>query len=187
MAVRAATARATLWANMRLILLSLTVFALLLAHGARSGAQRADAAPVEPSAQAQRATELYRFSCSTCHGDTGLGFAEAVSAFPEDHRYCAQCHHPQNSATMPGSQIGLSTMAFSLGDPPPLNDPERLERFVTAGALYHYIRAAMPRWAPGSLDDEVYLDLTSHLLRLVGVMGEDETLTHEALDGFRLE
>ncbi len=172
---------------MRLILLGLTFFALLVAHGVQSDVDQADTTPVGPSAQAQRAAELYLLSCATCHGDTGLGFAEAVSAFPEDHRYCAQCHHPQNSATMPGSQIGLSTMAFSLGDPPPLAERERLERFVTAGALYHYIRAAMPRWAPGSLDDEAYLDLTSHLLRLVGVMSEDETLTHEALDGFRLE
>lgn len=141
-----------------------------------------DATP--ESTQAARGADLYHFACATCHGATGAGFEEAVLAFPEDHRYCARCHHPQNAAVMPGSQIGLSTMAFSLGSPPPLTD---LERFGTAGALYRYVSAAMPRWAPGSLEEREYLDVTSHLLRLNGVLGEDETLTWEELDSRLLE
>ena len=132
--------------------------------------------------QAARGAEIYLFACATCHGRTGLGFEQAVMAFPEDHRQCSSCHHPQNSPTMPGSQVGLSTMAFSLGEPPPLADRERLERFVTAGALYHYVRAAMPRWSPGRLSDDAYLDVTSHLLRLTGIFAADDTLGLEQLD-----
>lgn len=126
--------------------------------------------------QATRGAEAYAFSCAVCHGATGQGFEEAVLAFPEDHRTCAACHQPQNSPTMPGSQVGLSTMAFSIGDPPPLAEAERLARYGTAAGLYHYLRAAMPRWDPGRLDDQAYLDLTAHLLRLTGLLEEGETL-----------
>jgi mono/diheme cytochrome c family protein len=133
-------------------------------------------AAAEGAGQATRGAEVYAFSCATCHGPTGQGFEEAVASFPEGHRDCARCHHPGNAAQMPGSQVGLSEMAFALGDPPPLADRERLARFGTAGALYEFVRAAMPRWAPASLDDADYLDVTAHLLRLAGLLGEEETL-----------
>ena len=144
--------------------------------GAGSAVVRADAV-----AGAARAASAYAFSCAVCHGATGRGFAEAVMAFPEEYRDCARCHHPQNAPQMPGSEIMGSVMAFSLGDPPPLAQPERLLRFGTPAALLHYVRATMPRWAPGSLDDEAYLDVTAHLLRLVGWLGDDEPLTEERL------
>lgn len=137
--------------------------------------------------QTTRGAEAYAFSCAVCHGATGQGFAEAVSAFPEDHQDCSRCHQPQNSPTMPGSQVGLSTMAFSIGDPPPLADPTRLARFGTAGGLYHYVRATMPRWAPGSLDDAAYLDLSAHLLRMTGFLADELTLDTDDLDRLRLE
>jgi hypothetical protein len=104
-----------------------------------------------------------------------------VMAFPEDYRDCARCHHPQNAPQMPGSEIMGSVMAFSLGDPPPLADPERLLRFGTAAGLLGYVRATMPRWDPGRLDDGAYLDVTAHLLRRVGWLGDDEALTEERL------
>lgn len=147
----------------------------------------ADAWSENAKDQATRGAEAYAFSCAVCHGDTGQGFEEAVAAFPEDHRYCAACHQPQNSPTMPGSQVGLSTMAFSIGDPPPLADAERLARFGTAAELYHYLRAAMPRWAPGRLDDQTYLDITAQLLRMTGFLPDTQTLEAADLDGFRLE
>lgn len=137
--------------------------------------------------QAARGAAVYAFSCAVCHGATGQGFAEAIAAFPATHRDCAACHQPTNAPQMPGSQVGLATMAFSLGDPPALAEPGRLVRFGTAGALFHYLRATMPRWAPGSLADDAYLDLTAHLLRMTGVLGAAETLEGDGLDGKELE
>jgi mono/diheme cytochrome c family protein len=146
-------------------------------------AARAD----DAATQAGRGAEIYAFSCAVCHGATGQGFAEAVAAFPADYRDCAACHQPTNAPQMPGSQVGLATMAFSLGDPPALAEPGRLARFVTGGALLHYLRATMPRWAPGRLDDDAYLDVATHLLRMVGALGDDETLDRDGLDERRLE
>jgi mono/diheme cytochrome c family protein len=144
-------------------------------------AARATAGVADAAATAARAAATYAFSCAVCHGATGRGFAEAVMAFPDDYRDCARCHHPQNAPQMPGSEIMGSVMAFSLGDPPPLAEPERLLRFGTAAGLLGYVRATMPRWAPGRLDDEAYLDVTAHLLRLVGWLGDDESLTEARL------
>ena len=69
---------------------------------------------------------------------------------------------PAATAATRGSEIMGSVMAFSLADPPPLAEPGRLLRFGTAAGLLGYVRATMPRWAPGSLDDGAYLDV-SHL------------------------
>jgi mono/diheme cytochrome c family protein len=149
---------------------------------AEAGRERGDVADAEDAGQAARGAAVYAFSCAACHGATGRGFAEAVAAFPADYRDCARCHQPTNAPQMPGSQVGLATMAFSLGDPPALAEPGRLARFGTAGALHRYLRAAMPRWAPGSLDDDAYLDLTAHLLRMIGALGEAEALEREGLD-----
>lgn len=126
--------------------------------------------------------EVYAFSCAVCHGATGKGFEEAVSAFPEDYRECSRCHQPYNAAVMPGSQVGLGVMAFSLGEPPALADYQRISRFGTAGGLYRYVASAMPRWAPGSLEDDAYLAVTAHVLRTVGVLAATETLTPADLD-----
>jgi mono/diheme cytochrome c family protein len=141
----------------------------------------------DAATQAARGAEIYAFSCAVCHGATGQGFAEAVAAFPVGYRDCGACHQPTNAPQMPGSQVGLATMAFSLGDPPALAESGRLARFGTGGALLHYLRATMPRWAPGSLDDGAYLDVTTHLLRMVGALGDEETLDRDGLDERRLE
>jgi len=146
-----------------------------------AAAVRADPGAADAAAAAARAAASYAFSCAVCHGATGRGFAEAVMAFPDDYRDCARCHHPQNAPQMPGSEIMGSVMAFSLGDPPTLADPERLARFGTAAGLLGYVRATMPRWSPGRLDDEAYLDVTAHLLRMVGWLGDDESLTEARL------
>jgi mono/diheme cytochrome c family protein len=157
---------------------------VVLAIGLGTPAPRADA---DADGQPARGAAIYAFSCAVCHGATGQGFAEAVAAFPADYRDCASCHQPTNAPQMPGSQVGLGTMAFSLGDPPALAEPGRLARFGTGGALLHYLRATMPRWAPGSLDGGAYLDVTAHLLRMVGALGENETLDRDGLDDRRLE
>jgi hypothetical protein len=83
---------------------------------------------------------------------------------------------------MPGSEIMGSVMAFSLGDPPPLGERERLLRFGTAGGLLHCVRATVPRWDPGRLDDGTYLDIVAHLLRMTGLLAGDASLTPDRLD-----
>lgn len=35
--------------------------------------------------QLEHGAQTYDLHCATCHGDTGLGFAEAKLAFLEDH------------------------------------------------------------------------------------------------------
>jgi mono/diheme cytochrome c family protein len=165
---------------------SLTVTALGIVMGLAHVHPTAAAAD-QPETQAERGAAVYDFSCATCHGRTGKGFSEAVSAFPEDHRYCVRCHGPLNPPQMNPSQIQLSQMAFSLGDPPPLDERERIARFGTALALYHYVRAAMPRWDPGRLSDDEYLDVTTHLLRMVGIVDGDDVVTFEDLVGLGLE
>ena len=181
----------------RAILVRVAVATLVVALAAGSAlgwrTVRADGAPIDAAAAqsdagagdaaagAARAAATYAFSCAVCHGATGRGFAEAVMAFPDDYRDCARCHHPQNAPQMPGSEIMGSVMAFSLGDPPPLAEPERLLRFGTAAGLLGYVRATMPRWEPGRLDEEAYLDVTAHLLRMVGWLEDDESLTEARL------
>ena len=161
---------------------------LLVVVVAIAGTTRGSPADTPQQAeQLARGAAIYAFSCAVCHGGSGQGFAEAVAAFPADYQQCARCHQPQNAPQMPGSQVGLSVMAFSLGDPPPLADAARLARFGSAAGLYHYLRATMPRWAPGSLDDQAYLDVTAHLLRLVGLLADEEALLADQLEVRRLE
>lgn len=186
---RTAPARARLLYGMLVrVAVTLTVTALGIVLGLAHLHPTAVAAD-EPEAetQAERGAAAYEFSCATCHGRTGQGFAEAVSAFPEDHRYCIRCHGPLNPPQMNPSQIQLSQMAFSLGEPPPLDDRERIARFGTALALYHYVRAAMPRWDPGRLSDDEYLDVTVHLVRMVGIIGHDDVVTFDDLGDLQLE
>lgn len=140
----------------------------------------------EAASQAERGAAVYEFSCAVCHGASGQGFAEAVTAFPENYRDCSRCHLPHNPAVMPASEVGLSVMVFSLGDPPPL-DASRLARFGTAAGLYHYLAAAMPRWAPGSLGETAYLDVTVHLLRAAGLLDPAEPLGIADLPTLRLD
>lgn len=160
---------------------SLMVTSAATGEGNGGSAPAHDVAATAPGPPPDRGAEVYAFSCAVCHGATGQGFAEAVLAFPEDYRDCAVCHQPQNAAVMPGSQVGMAVMAFSLGEPPGL-DYQRLARFGTVGGLYRYVASAMPRWAPGSLEDDAYLAVTAHLLRTVGALAAGETLTAAALD-----
>jgi mono/diheme cytochrome c family protein len=41
-----------------------------------------------------RGAATYDWNCAVCHGDTGLGYAEARLSFPADHRTCTRCHRP---------------------------------------------------------------------------------------------
>jgi len=133
------------------------------------------------AAQLDRGAEIYAFSCTTCHGATGAGFAEARAAFPADHYDCIRCHGPRNPPQMTPEQIELSRTVFSLGVAPPLADADALARFGNAAALFAYVRATMPRWDPGRLDDDAYLDVTAFVLHLAGIRPSDAPLRFETL------
>ena len=122
--------------------------------------------------------EHYAFHCAVCHGESGLGLSEARLAFPEDHRYCEGCHRPHNPRRMTLEQM-TPHFAFSLGDPPALVGEEALSPFPNALALFHYLRAAMPRHEPGHLDDEAYLAITAYLLHLNGLWTGERALDIE--------
>ncbi len=139
------------------------------------------------AAQLDRGAEIYAFSCTTCHGATGAGFAEARAAFPADHYDCIRCHGPRNPPQMTPLQIEQSQSVFSLGDAPPLADAAALARFGSAAGLYAYVRATMPRWDPGRLDDDAYLDVTAFVLHLAGVLPDRPVLTLENVDTIPLD
>lgn len=147
------------------------------ATSADGAAQRAHAA----EAQLARGAEIYAFSCTTCHGATGAGFTEARAAFPADHYDCIRCHGPRNPPQMTPQQIEVSQSVFSLGVAPPLADADALARFGTAETLYHYVRATMPRWDPGRLADDAYLDVTAFVLHLARFPASDAPLRFETL------
>lgn len=130
------------------------------------------------SAQVLRGAELYELHCSACHGNSGLGLAEARLSFPEDHRNCEECHRSSNPAKAEdmGEMLELGRQCFSLGQPPDLR-ADTLMRFGNAGALYSYIKSAMPRWAPGNLPESEYIDITAFLLALNENLPPDADLT----------
>lgn len=149
-----------------------------VAWGALGPAGAEDARQViEPglAAQLARGAEVYAFSCTTCHGATGQGFTEARAAFPADHYDCNRCHGPLNPPQMTPQQITESQTVFSLGQPPALADAGALARYGTAAGLSAYVRATMPRWYPGYLEDEAYLDVTAFVLDLAGMLPANAT------------
>lgn len=154
---------------------------------AASGSSATAAPPAETTADlVARGADLYAFNCSTCHGATGAGFDEARAAFPDDHRDCSRCHGTRNPAVMTPHEISIYQTAFSLGVAPPLNDASSLARYGTAGALYHSIRATMPRWYPGRLTDEEYRAITAHVLRMSGLWPSESAEDLGSLDDVRL-
>ena len=132
------------------------------------------------AAQLERGGDIYAFYCTTCHGVSGQGFAEARAAFPADHYDCSRCHMPLNPPAMTPAEIELAQSVFSLGDPPPLADAAALSHYGSAAGLFAYVRATMPRWYPGMLRDEDVLDVTVYVLDLAGVTLHEE-LTLETL------
>lgn len=150
--------------------------------GARIAALNAerDALIAGASDQVRSGAEHYDLVCAACHGDTGLGYAEAVIPFPASHQRCSRCHLDTNPDRMVDMTI-TEINSFHLGDPPALRGPGTLGSFPDGGALHAYIRATMPRYDPGGLDDEIYLDLTVFLLALRGQIAADVALTPEEL------
>ena len=135
---------------------------------------RVNNASVQTMRRVVRGKQIFALRCAVCHGDTGGGLAEARLAFPEDHRRCESCHKPGNpglKAEMLGSfetvrgRVPVGN-AFSIGVAPPLQGEGALKAFGDAAALQAFIRAAMPRHAPGSLSNEQSRALSAFLLEL---------------------
>ena len=169
---------------LRLALLSTSVIVVLGLFLA-GFAQRSmgDAKPPSPtewvagsSSQVLRGAESYDLICSDCHGDTGLGIAEGKLSFEPEHQRCERCHRPFNAPTKANVEISEKN-AFNIGEPPPLRGEGMLAHFADASVLYAYLSAAMPRYDPGSLDDETYLDLTAFLLELNGHLPKNAHVT----------
>lgn len=127
------------------------------------------------TAQVARGQSIFALRCAVCHGETGGGLEEARLAFPEDHRRCESCHKPGNpnlQAQMGSRSFesvrGRTVMgnAFAIGIAPPLHGPDALAAFGDAEALKTYIRVAMPRHAPGTLNGEQSYALTAFILKL---------------------
>ena len=157
----------------------LLIFCLLSSLGVAGRAAPPGAASAavatEQAKQVTRGHDIFSLRCAVCHGDTGGGLEEARLAFPEDHRRCESCHKPGNPKLQ--AQMGSRSFesvrgrsvignAFSVGDAPPLHGERALPAFQDAGALQAYIRAAMPRHAPGTLNDEQSYALTAFILKL---------------------
>lgn len=167
------------------LLATLVVLAATAPRSSADGADGPDGSAL--AAQVVRGQAVYAFSCTTCHGASGRGFEEARSVFPDDHYHCVRCHAPANPPVMTQQQIDQTQSVFSLGDPPPLNDPHALARFGSGAGLHGYVRATMPRWDPGRLDDDAYLDVTVFVLHLAGLLPErDAALTLEELTNVAL-
>lgn len=130
--------------------------------------------PLRQVSQLARGRSIFALRCAVCHGETGGGLEEARLAFPEDHRRCESCHKPGNPRRQADMLGSFETMrgrvavgnAFSIGSPPPLRGQGVLPAFENAAALQRYIRAAMPRHAPGSLNGEQSYALTAFILEL---------------------
>lgn len=115
-----------------------------------------------------RGAETYERNCSVCHGDTGLGYAEAKLAFPADHRACTHCHRPDNERVMSWETINArGHNLFDVGEPPALRGPGTLAAFADDAVLLAYTRATMPRYQPGRLTDAEYADLVA-FMRWIG-------------------
>jgi mono/diheme cytochrome c family protein len=112
--------------------------------------------------QADRGAQVYRLVCSTCHGfgGEGLSYGEWVkTAPPNENCWQAKCHgggHPVEGFALPHTIPPVVGSAF-------------LSRFKNALALYNYTRRAMPWYAPGSMLDEEYWEVTAYLVRTNGL------------------
>ena len=163
--------------------IGLLVLSLGASFADKPGAKALAKDSLAPTRQVTRGEQIFALRCAVCHGDTGGGLAEARLAFPEDHRHCESCHklgNPQLRSQMGDRSFesvrGRSAIgnAFSIGVAPPLHGPNALPAFQNAAALQAFIRAAMPRHAPGTLNDEQSYALSAFVLKLNRVLPEEK-------------
>lgn len=123
------------------------------------------ATPILPNnpSQADLGSFQYWFVCMSCHGESGQGLTDEWRAqWGQEEQNCWQskCH----ASNYPPGGFVFPNYA------PPVIGKTTLLRFNTAQELYDYLATEMPWWAPGSLTDEVYWQLTAFLLRENGVV-----------------
>ncbi len=106
-------------------------------------------------------------------------------SFPSSHQRCDRCHLPSNPDRMADMTV-TERNSFHLGKPPALRGDGTLQAFPIGAALHAFIQAAMPRHAPGSLEAEIYLDLTVFLLAARGEIPASATLAPEELAAVEL-
>jgi mono/diheme cytochrome c family protein len=135
------------------------------------------------SEQVSRGASTYDLICSNCHGNLGLGIEEGRQEFLPEHQTCERCHRPFNSATLAEVEISDKN-SFNIGNPPALKGT--LEKFGTALGLYSYIKATMPRYAPESLSEQEYLDITAFLMVLNQGLDKDTILTLNNLQDLKM-
>jgi cytochrome c len=128
--------------------------------------------------QVRHGAEVYDLVCSNCHGNTGLGIGEGRAEFLPEHQRCEKCHRPNNAPTKANVEISEKN-SFNIGIPPALQGEGSLSKFGNAAGLNAYLKAAMPRYEPGNLAEQEYLDITAFLLALNDVLPKDIVLTNE--------
>lgn len=85
--------------------------------------------------------------------------------------HCASCHGPDGTGFIGPPVIGPKAALGSYGD---------------AQRLFRYISTAMPQNAPGSLDEQQYLDVVGYLLERNGVVETARAVHKEGLAGITL-
>lgn len=135
------------------------------------------------SEQVRHGAEVYDLVCSNCHGNTGLGIEEGRSEFLPEHQKCEKCHRANNASRKLDVEIS-DRNSFNIGNPPALYTENLLNKFGNAAGLHAYTKAAMPRYEPGSLSDQDYLDITAFLLAMNNKLPKDITLTEKNILSF---
>ncbi len=113
--------------------------------------------PPDPG-QADLGAQAYWLHCMPCHGQRGQGLTDEFrDLYPPEDQNCwnSRCHGDrpyQDGFTLPKMV-------------PPLIGPGALQKFETAANLFGYMNGAMPFQAPGSLETELYWQITAYLLR----------------------
>lgn len=115
--------------------------------------------------QLQEGARVYNLVCADCHGDTGLGFEEALLGFHPDHHNCSQCHRKYNSPHEDDVQVSERN-CFNIGEPPPLRTDGAVKKFQNAAAYFYYIKATMPRYDPNGLTEQEYWNITAFLMAI---------------------
>jgi cytochrome c len=135
------------------------------------------------SEQVGHGAEVYDLVCSNCHGNTGLGIEEGRAEFLPEHQKCEKCHRQNNAPRKVDVEIS-DRNSFNIGNPPALRNEVLLKKFGNAAGLHAYTRASMPRYEPGVLSDQDYLDITAFLLVLNNRLPKDVTLTEQNILSF---
>jgi cytochrome c len=91
-------------------------------------------------------------------------------------RQCRECHGPEGKGSEEEGFIGAPQDLR-------LEKPKKTvgSYWPYATTLYDYIRRAMPFKTPGSLSDDQVYAVTAYILRLNGLVGENDTLDAEKL------